>query len=43
LLMQLNRDENIVMVVVTHNEQLAASTPRCIYLKDGTKIGDTEH
>ncbi len=43
LLAQFNHDEGIVVVVVTHNEQLAARTPRCIHLKDGTKIGETEH
>ena len=42
LLRQLNRDENIIMVIVTHNEHLAACTPRSIKLRDGVKIGDTE-
>lgn len=40
LLLELNTIDGIVMVVVTHNEKLAGRAPRCITLKDGTKIGD---
>jgi len=41
LLFKLNEEEKIVVVVVTHNEELAHQTPRSIILKDGIKIGDT--
>mgnify|MGYP000853353479 FL=1 len=42
LLLQLNRVQNIAMVVVTHNEKLAARAQRCLILKDGLKIGDAQ-
>jgi lipoprotein-releasing system ATP-binding protein len=41
LLVQLNQEEKIVMVLVTHNDSLASQTPRIITLKDGVKIGDS--
>jgi len=41
LLIKLNEEEKIVMVVVTHNENLASQTPRSLVLKDGIKFGDT--
>jgi len=41
LLLSLNKEEQIVMIVVTHNENLAARTSRCIILQDGKIIGDT--
>jgi len=41
LLLKLNQEDKIVMVVVTHNESLAAYAPRCLFLKDGKKTGDT--
>jgi lipoprotein-releasing system ATP-binding protein len=41
LLVKLNKEEKIVIILVTHNESLAAHSPRCITLKDGEKIGDT--
>lgn len=41
LLLDLNRKEKIVMLIVTHNEVLAAKAPRCIALQDGEKVRDT--
>jgi len=40
LLLSLNKEENVVIVVVTHNESLTTKIPRCITLRDGEKIGD---
>jgi len=40
LLLSLNQEENIVIVVVTHNESLTTKIPRCITLHDGEKTGD---
>jgi len=41
LLVKLNKEEKIIIILVTHNDNLAAQSPRCITLKDGEKIGDT--
>ena len=41
LLINLNQEDKIVLVMVTHNETLAGLTPRSITLQDGKKIGDT--
>jgi len=40
MLYKLNQEENIVMVLVTHNERLAGQAPRCITLKDGEMLTD---
>ncbi len=32
---QLNKEMNITIVMVTHDNEIASSTPRCIRLKDG--------
>ncbi|MFH0813549.1 MAG: ABC transporter ATP-binding protein [Pseudomonadota bacterium] len=40
LLISLNREEKIVMAVVTHNERLSAKIPRCIILQDGKQTGE---
>lgn len=40
LLRQLNRDEGVTFVIVTHDRDLAAQTDRIIQLKDGHVISD---
>jgi len=40
MLRTLNQEEKIAMVLVTHNERLAALAPRCITLKDGGILSD---
>jgi lipoprotein-releasing system ATP-binding protein len=40
MLLTLNQEEKIAMVLVTHNERLAAEAPRCITLKDGAILSD---
>jgi len=40
MLLALNEQEKIAMILVTHNERLAARAPRCITLKDGQILSD---
>lgn len=40
LMRQLNRDEGVTFIIVTHDLELAAQTDRMIRLKDGRVVGD---
>ena len=40
LLFSLNRDRGITLVIVTHDDDLAARADRRIYLKDGRLVGE---
>ncbi|HWI40213.1 MAG TPA: hypothetical protein VNX25_01835, partial [Verrucomicrobiae bacterium] len=42
LLMQLHAERGMTLVIVTHNERLAAGMRRTVRLVDG-RIADTEH
>jgi len=35
LLKELNREFGMTLIIVTHNEEFARSTPRCVTLVDG--------
>jgi putative ABC transport system ATP-binding protein len=38
ILMKLNREENVTLVTVTHDKNIASHSERIIYLKDGEII-----
>lgn len=40
LLKELNRTENVTMVIVTHDLHVAGETDRCIHIRDGVIIND---
>ena len=40
LLIDVNRDENLTMVIVTHESSIARQTKRCVRLSDGVIIDD---
>ena len=39
ILFQLNREQNIAFVIVTHNQELAGRCDRVVHLKDGVVVG----
>jgi putative ABC transport system ATP-binding protein len=39
LLLAMNREQGTTMVLVTHEQELAASADRCIVLRDGRVVG----
>jgi putative ABC transport system ATP-binding protein len=43
LLFKLRADPNMTIVLVTHNEELAARCPRLVRIKDGTIVEDVEN
>ena len=42
MLFSLNRDQGITLVIVTHDEDLAAHCGRRIYLKDGLVVDEVD-
>ncbi|MGF2565320.1 ABC transporter, partial [Ralstonia pseudosolanacearum] len=42
LLFDLNREKNITLIVVTHDEELAAKCKRQIRIADGTVVSDVK-
>ena len=43
LLKQLNRDERLTVVIVTHEPDIAAHTHRVVTMRDGAVVGDEAH
>ena len=43
ILQQLNRQEGLTVIVVTHESDIAASTQRIISMRDGRVISDQEN
>ena len=41
ILFDLNRDNGITLIVVTHDEELAARCDRRLYIRDGLLVNDT--
>jgi len=43
MLKSVNRDEGQTVVIVTHDNEIAAQTDRCVFFKDGVIFSDTKY
>jgi len=43
MLKAVNRDEGQTVVIVTHDNEIAAQTDRCVFFKDGVIFSDTKY